>query len=108
MEMTINNLQQMYKEEQQEQLKHLENLMTGQPIAGKATDYDAKTNDWTVGSDGTMSHKRYYYIIEGRSLYEGNWLDHMMQKTWVDMNTFVPAFLEACSRARVEEVRVKY
>lgn len=69
---------------------------------------DNESNEWTVLDDGSMINKKRSYYIEACTLASGNWLDHMMQKTWVDMNTFVPAFLEACSRARVEEVRVKY
>jgi len=63
--------------------------------------------DWTIGADGTMRHKKNGYLIEGFRLSE-NWLDHMSEKRWVDMNTFVPAYITACTRAGVTAVCVTY
>jgi hypothetical protein len=53
----------------------------------------------------TEENNRYY--IEKERLAE-NWLDHMREKKWNDMNKFVPAYLEACRRAGVKMVKVTY
>ena len=37
-----------------------------------------------------------------------NWLGHMAGKRWVDLNTFVPAYIEACRRAKIETVYIDY
>ena len=62
--------------------------------------------DWTITDDGDLEHRNHYYIEKER-LGE-NWLGHMREKTWVDMNTFVPAYIEACRRAGVKAVKVTY
>lgn len=70
---------------------------------------EAYTVDWTVEDDGTMIYNgRGRYVIEGYRLADENWLDHMSQKSWVDMNTFVPAYLRACENAGVTTVKVTY
>lgn len=64
--------------------------------------------EWTVEPDGSMVHNgRPFYEITGARLEE-NWLEHMSEKTWVDMNTFVPAYITACYRAGVKSVEIGY
>lgn len=64
-------------------------------------------SDWKVGPDGSMTHEDPYYFIEGCRLDE-NWLEHMSQKKWVNMNTFVRAYIRACYTARVNTVQITY
>lgn len=63
--------------------------------------------DWTVTATGTMKATRYDYVIDSSRLGE-NWLEHMSEKRWVDMNTFVPAYIIACARAGVKIVEISY
>jgi hypothetical protein len=62
--------------------------------------------EWRITEDGDLEHINRYYIEKER-LAE-NWLDHMREKKWNDMNKFVPAYLEACRRAGVKMVKVTY
>jgi hypothetical protein len=64
-------------------------------------------SDWTVERDGTMVHKSTGYYIEATRLGE-NWLEHMAAKTWVNMKTFVKAYIRACYIAGVKTVRITY
>lgn len=68
---------------------------------------DNVKSDWTVHEDGTMVHNDKGYVIEGWRLTE-NWLEHMSEKNWVDMNTFVPAYIRACYIADVQKVEITY
>lgn len=65
------------------------------------------SKDWTVESDGTMCHTRNGYTITADRLAE-NWLQHMAEKNWVDMNTFARAYIHACARAGVKSVNIGY
>lgn len=63
--------------------------------------------DWTVEQDGTMIHNGTpYYYIEPYSLTEEDWVLHMMEKNWVDLNTFFPAYFHACRLAGRNVVNV--
>lgn len=68
---------------------------------------EERNNDWNVESDGTMSHKKYAYVIPAGRLGE-NWLEHMSEKCWVNMNTFVTAYIRACHLAGIKSVQVAY
>jgi len=61
---------------------------------------------WTVDASGNMTSKN-GYEIDATRLGE-NWLEHMVEKSWVDMNTFIPAYITACYRAGVKKVCITY
>jgi len=63
--------------------------------------------EWRISDRGDIEHKKNGYYIEKERLAE-NWLEHMAEKKWVDMNTFVPAYAEACHRAGVKTVKIQY
>lgn len=62
--------------------------------------------DWTITEEGDIEHANGYYV-EAERLGE-NWLEHLSKKKWVDMNTFIPAYIEACRRAGVKTVKIAY
>jgi len=64
-------------------------------------------NDWKVDANGGIHNERAEYFIDPCRLGE-NWLDHLSQKVWVDMNKFVPAYIKACARAGVTTVKITY
>lgn len=64
--------------------------------------------EWTVSKDGDISHKGNEYVIASFRLGAENWIGHMAEKRWVDMNTFIPAYIEACRRAGVTFVQIGY
>lgn len=63
--------------------------------------------DWKITKEGDLEHLNRYYI-EAYRLGTENWLDHMREKNWVDMNKFIPAYIEACRRAGVKTVKIAY
>lgn len=68
---------------------------------------EAQASDWAVDKHGNMEHKRTGYCITADRLAE-NWLEHMSEKTWVKMDTFVRAYIRACYIARVNTVQITY
>lgn len=64
-------------------------------------------SDWYVDGEGYLCHKGEYYEIDPDRLAE-NWIGHMARKRWVNMNTFIPAYIEACERAGVQQVNITY
>ena len=65
--------------------------------------------DWYISACGDMTSKKHNpYFISADRLGKENWLDHMAGKSWVDLNTFVPAYIEACHRAGVMSAPVVY
>ena len=69
--------------------------------------------DWEISPEGDIKHKENGYEIGHDELgaeqdMGQNWLGHMAGKRWVDLNTFVPAYIEACRRAKIETVYIDY
>lgn len=51
---------------------------------------------WKVYPDGSLECEDAGYDITPRQLVKDDWLlMHMMEKTWVDMNEFLPAYFRA-------------
>ena len=76
-------------------------------LLGIAGDPSQKNPEWMVDKDGTMVHRDTNYTIAGSRLSE-NWLQHLSEKTWVNFNTFVPAYIRACYYAGVKKVNITY
>ena len=55
-----------------------------------------KIGSWVLEKDGTMLHDNPYYYIEGGSLTATDWIPHMAAKNWVNIKTFLHAYLVAC------------
>lgn len=64
--------------------------------------------EWKITPEGDLEHAKFDYFIESYRLGTENWLEHMAGKTWVNLNTFVPAYLEACHRAGITSVKIVY
>lgn len=62
--------------------------------------------DWTISTEGELHHGKMNYTIEASRLNEKNWILHMMEKSWVNLNTFMPAYFEACRRAGIQELPI--
>jgi len=57
--------------------------------------------NWVVSPDGTIEHISPDYIIEPDLLRSGtDWIDHMSQKNWVDIQSFSSAYEYALSITR--------
>lgn len=62
--------------------------------------------DWNISPDGDLLHNKTKYQISAQQLGEKDWILHMMGKRWVNLNTLIPAYLEACRRAGVDELQI--
>lgn len=73
----------------------------------KVKEEERRRSDWYIDEEGYLCHKGEYYEIDPDRLAE-NWIGHMARKRWVNMNTFIPAYIEACERAGVQQVNITY
>lgn len=60
---------------------------------------------WKVYKDGTMVHDEFYEIGPDQ-LTQDDWILHLMEKTWIDLNTFIPAYLKALCNAKIGRVTI--
>lgn len=67
-----------------------------------------RTFDWEVSEEGDLYCDDASYYIGAERLGTENWLCHMAGKKWVNFNTFIPAYIEACRRAGVKTVKIAY
>ena len=68
--------------------------------------YEPYNDDWFLSRKGDMLNRLSDYNISHDTIGHGDWLIHLMEKRWFDANTFIPAWFEACRRARVKTVRM--
>ena len=66
----------------------------------------ATVGPWQIEQDGTMIAENMNYIIDGSRLGEDNWIQHMLEKRWVDPRVFVRAYLMACQIAGLHTVTI--
>ena len=63
--------------------------------------------DWTVEGDGTLVNKEKGYAIGPDQLLEQkDWILHMMGKPWVNLNSFIPAYLLALKRLGIKNAEI--
>lgn len=68
--------------------------------------------EWHVTESGDMIHTDYKYKIDGYRLVSkiddnNEWILHMMDKKWVDMNDFIPAYFHALKNLDTQYVEIK-
>lgn len=63
---------------------------------------------WHVCPDGTLDYKHGRYIIEGYRLTKNDWILHMMGKSWVNMNDFIPAYFQAMRNAGIQHATIRF
>lgn len=61
---------------------------------------------WKVDSDGDLVHPERGYDITSDRLDEKDWILHLSEKSWVNFNDFIPAYLYALSLAGISEVSI--
>ncbi len=66
--------------------------------------------DWFLSPKGDMYESHGRYEIGAYSLKDDDWILHLMDKTWFDANTFIPAYFAACQKAGIKlvEIRTSY
>ncbi len=80
------------------------------------TEYDAynhrpeekRYGKWIAYKSGSLFHEDNLYIPEDKVLNDDTWVIHMMSAVeWVDLNTFIPAYLQACKNAGKKRIQVR-
>ena len=61
---------------------------------------------WEVDKFGNMEFRKYYFISRER-LSSKNWILHLSEKRWIVWNDFIPAYMQACLNAGIQEVTIK-
>lgn len=68
---------------------------------------DDFSKDWEVEPDGTIISKLHpFYAISGEQLKNKDWIKHLLEKKWVDMNTFIPAYFYALKMIGQKEILI--
>lgn len=67
--------------------------------------YEKFNEDWYISKNGDMNHIS-DYPIDSNQLEDDDWILHLMEKSWFDANTFIPAYYRACRLAGVQSVEM--
>lgn len=88
-------------------IENYRQLISNHP--GMMEGFSQFNEDWWISPQGDMNHVS-DYCINAYRLGEDDWILHLMEKSWFDANTFLPAYFEACRRAEIKtvEIRVRY
>lgn len=63
--------------------------------------------DWTIEEDGALVNKRMGYEISPDQLRDqDDWILHLMEKPWVNLNSFIPAYFLALRRLGIKDAVV--
>ena len=60
---------------------------------------------WVVSSNGDLDYDNRYFIDHTR--LDEDWIQHLMEKGWINFNDFIPAYIEALYRANKTEITIK-
>ncbi len=63
---------------------------------------------WLVYPDGTLEHKQNGYLIGANRLRNDDWILHLLEKSWVDMNDFIPAYFQAMRNAGIQHATIRF
>ena len=67
----------------------------------------AKFGSWVVTTNGDLTHSNPQYYIEGSRIDEDDWILQVMAKSWIDLNTFIPAFFQATKNVGLNKISQK-
>jgi hypothetical protein len=65
-----------------------------------------RQKDWIVYEDGSMLHTERDYTIDAEDLKDKDWILHLLGKSWIDLNTFIPAYFHALSVIGTREITI--
>lgn len=60
---------------------------------------------WTANLEGDVVYEKTGYNITSDRLMEYNWLIHLMEKNWVDLNAFIPVYMQALKNTGRTELK---
>jgi hypothetical protein len=62
---------------------------------------------WKVYQNGDIDFDNGYYFIDGSRLQDEDWIYHLLEKNWVNMNDFLPAYFQALKNIDIELIQVR-
>lgn len=75
-----------------------------------AGDYTEEMSDWSIAEDGGIINEKHSYHIEKERLSEMgwdiNWISHVAEKGWVNLNSFIPVYFLALKRAGIDTLHI--
>ena len=66
-----------------------------------------KFGKWKVNKNGDMDFDNGRYFIYGNRLGHEDWILHLMEKNWCDMNDFIPAYFKALQNINVKYLKIQ-
>jgi len=66
-----------------------------------------KFGKWKVYRNGDINFDNGYYFIDANRLKTEDWILHLMEKGWVDMNDFIPAYFQALQNIGVKHIKIQ-
>lgn len=69
------------------------------------TDMKYKSKYWDV-TEGGLEHKENGYFIATERLTEPNWIAHLTEKTWLDMNDFIPTYFQRLNELGIHKLDI--
>ena len=60
---------------------------------------------WVVSKNGDMDYDNRYFIDHSR--LDEDWIQHLMEKGWIDFNTFIPAYIQALYNAKKTHIKIE-
>lgn len=62
---------------------------------------------WKVYQNGDIDFDNGHYFIDGSRLQDEDWIYHLLEKNWVNMNDFLPAYFQALKNIDIELIQVR-
>jgi hypothetical protein len=62
---------------------------------------------WKVLKNGDMDFDNGRYFIDGNRLGHEDWILHLMEKDWVNMNDFIPAYFQALQNIGIKYLKIQ-
>ena len=62
---------------------------------------------WKVSLNGDMEDQNGTKYSSKQITTEDDFIVHMMEKSWIDLNDFIPAYFQACTNAGIQFVKIK-
>jgi hypothetical protein len=62
---------------------------------------------WAVSENGDLTYNNERYVIDQKNIIDDDWLLHIMDKNWIDLNDFIPAYFEALKRCGIKKQLIK-
>lgn len=62
---------------------------------------------WKVFKNGDIDFDNGRYFIDGNRLDHEDWILHLIEKDWANMNDFIPAYFQALQNIGVKYLKIQ-